>query len=232
MSRWRSGHATNNLGDRRIIVVFATLFIVLSAIAVLVAALSGPATPKPTCPKHLPCAQPPKGGPPTFASSSPPLVLNQQFSSSSLGYQFEYPSVLQVANQSATGVTLLAPSGVFGMVFLGATAGQANPQQMIQASISNLQSTIPDLQQDNDPSVQILSPSLGGRAGVGGFYQGDLSSPTGVVSPVDVAIVAATDGNETIGVSVISADRSNTDGLFKAADSILATLRFQGDIPQ
>jgi hypothetical protein len=232
MSEWRGGHAQNRFGQRGMIAVFVGLFVILSAVAVLIAVLREPPGPKPVCPNNKPCANPPRGGPPTFDSSSPALVLNQVFQSAALGFRLEYPSVLEIGNETPTGISLLAPSGVLAIVVTGAEANQESPPQMIQARINSLKSSIPDLQEDNDGSVEILDPSVGFHAGVGGFYRGDVQSPSGIEGPVDVALMAATDGKETLSVTVVSTNRSETPALFGASSSILDTVRFQGDVVQ
>lgn len=232
MSEWRAGHAQNRFGERGMIAVFVGLFVILSAVAVLIAVLRAPPGPKPVCPNDKPCAAPPRGGQPSLDSSSPALVLNQVFTSQALGFRVEYPSELEIGNETPTGIALVAPNGLLEIVVIGAEASQESPSQMLQARISSLQSSIPDLAQDTNSSTQILGPSVGFRNGVGGFYQGDLQSPSGIVGPVDVALMAATDGKETLSVTVVSTNRSETQQVFGFCTPILDSIRFQGDIVQ
>jgi hypothetical protein len=233
---WRGGHRANNFGERRIMIVFAILFLVLAGVAVLIAVLREPPAPKPVCPSNKPCTRPvgPVGLPQADVSSSPALVFKQAFTSQALGYRVEYPSLLSTANETPTGVTLL-PTGNAPVVlaFDGAASSAATPAQLLNSAVSSLQAKIPDIQISNDAAEQILAPALGERAGVGGFYQGNFDSPSGIVAPVDIAILASSDGQETITVAVISTDRSQTDHVFGFADqAVLDTLRFRGDIPQ
>jgi hypothetical protein len=68
---------------------------------------------------------------------------------------------------------------------------------------------------------------------VGGFYQGDADSPSGLVSPVDVAVLASSDGQQTLATAVISTKRSQTNNFFIFVDqAVLDTLRFKADIPR
>jgi hypothetical protein len=68
---------------------------------------------------------------------------------------------------------------------------------------------------------------------VGGFYRGTIDSPSGLGDPVDVAILSATDGQETIAVTITIADRSLTQRVFQWLDShVLETLRFRADVHQ
>jgi hypothetical protein len=133
-------------------------------------------------------------------------------------------------NVTSTNAELDAPDGSLAIVFIGNTAAEETPQQMINTTISNLQSKVPDLQVNNDPSLAVLGPDVGFRNGVGALYSGTLQSPTGIVGPADIAIMASTDGQDTLGVAVVSFDRSNTANLFQTASIILDTVRFKGDI--
>jgi hypothetical protein len=234
-SEWRGGDSASRFSQLQIIGVFVALFLILTAAAVLYVALAAPATPKSVCPLHRECANPPrKTGLPSFASLSAPLqVGNGVYVSPSLGYRIEYPTQFQVAKKTATGIELVSPNGTFIVLIAGVTATQATPKQLMARTLSDLGSSIPDLQADSNVSAQILSPALAGRAGVGGFYQGNLQSPSGLVSPADVALVAATDEHQTIVAAAVSANRSQSDAFFLFVDQgMLDALRFKRDLVQ
>jgi hypothetical protein len=235
-SAWRGGSGPNRFGERRIIFVFVALLLVLSAVAVLIAVLGKPASPKSACPKHQVCANPPRGGqtPPLAISPSPRLIFDHEFVSTSLGYRFEYPSELVTTDITPTDVTIRPPRSDAALVitFEAAPSIDVSPQQMLARRVTGLEAKIPDLQADGDPAFQILAPALGYRAGVGGFYRGNEDAPNGFTAPADVAILAATDGQETIAVSVTSTNRDHTDSLFSYADTVLTTLRFRVDVPR
>jgi hypothetical protein len=228
---WRGGGGRNRFGERGIIVVFAILFVVLAGVAVLIALIDKPPPPKPVCPKHQVCANPPRRiriGHSDAVSSSPALIEGMTFTSSALGYRVEYPARSPTGEETSTGITISPPSGAPGVDIRvdGAPSSSTTPQQMIEHSIAFLHSSIPDLHPDNEPAREILSPALGGWAGAGGLYQGNFNSPSGFVGPVDVAIIAASDGHDTIAVAVI-ADRRETDMAFEYVDQILDRLRFR-----
>ena len=230
---WRGGERQNRFGQWRIIAVFSTLFLLLAGVALLIAALQTPATPKSVCPAHQVCANPPRRVASPLASTAPPMLNEQQLVEQPLGYRIEYPSVLSVASRSPTTIELAPSNGsdVMLVVVFGVPASQATPQQLLGDAANSLSGSIPDLQSDPDPAQTILAPALGGRAGVGGFYQGTFNTPSGLGSPADVALLASSDGHQTLAVAVISADRSSTDSLFTLADqTILNRLRFKGDI--
>jgi hypothetical protein len=230
---WRGGASHNRFGQWGIIAVFSGLFLLLAGVALLIAVLQAPPAPKSVCPAHQVCANPPRRGASPLASSAPAVLNEQQLVAPSLGYRIEYPSVLGVASQNTTTLELAPTNGndVMLVVVYGVPATQATPAQLLSAAENSLTASIPDLQSDPDPAQTILAPALGGRAGVGGFYQGTFDTPSGLGAPADVALLASSDGHQSLAVAVISTDRSMTDSLFQFADTtILDRLRFKGDI--
>ena len=232
-SAWRGGERPSRSGQVRIVAVFVALFMILAAPAVLFAALEAPAAPRSVCPLHRQCVNPPrKTGLPSFAALSAPLQIGGKvFVSSGLGYRIEFPAQFTVGSKTANGIELVSPNGAFIVLLQGVTAGQATPRQLMAQTLNALHSSIPDLQPDAASNVQILAPALAGRAGVGGFYQGNFDSPSGPVSPADVAVLAAGDGHQTIAVAAICANRSETTQFLEFVDQeMLDTLRFQADV--
>jgi hypothetical protein len=230
---WRGGASHSRFGQWGIIAVFSGLFLVLAGVALLIALLQKPPAPKSVCPKHQVCANPPRLGASPLVSSPPALLNEQQFVDPNVGYRLEYPKQLSIASRSATTLELAPTNGndILLVVVFGVPASRAGPRQLLSAAENSLTGSIPDLQSDPDPSQTILAPALGGRAGVGGFYQGTFDTPSGLGAPADVALLASSDGHQTLAVAVISTDRSSTDSLFGFADeTILNRLRFKGDI--
>jgi hypothetical protein len=234
-SAWRGGERHGRSGARRLIIVFAVVFLILTGLAVLGALVKAPATPKSVCPSHQECTNPPRrvGLPSGPALAAPLLAGDKLFVSPGLGYRIEYPDGIGIDSHTAANVELKPTSGSSFIVLLkGAPAAQATPQQLLAAMLSDLHATIPDLQADSDASTEILAPALAGHAGVGGFYQGNFDAPSGPVSPVDVAVLASTDGHQTLATAVISANRAQTGNFFTFADqTMLDTLRFKADLP-
>jgi hypothetical protein len=230
---WRGGASHNRFGQWGIIAVFSGLFVLLAGAALLIAVLQKPQALKPVCPAHQVCANPPRRVAPPLVSTAPALVNEQQFVDPSAGYRLEYPNELSIASRSATTLQLAPTNGntVLLVVVFGVQASQAGPRQLLSAAQNALSGSIPDLQPDPDLSQTILAPALGGRAGVGGFYQGTFDTPSGLGAPADVALLASSDGHQTLAVAVISTDRSSTDSLLAFADeTMLNRLRFKGDI--
>jgi hypothetical protein len=232
---WRSGEHHGHSAVHRLVTVFGILFLVLTGLAVLGAVVGAPAKPKSVCPTHKECVNPPQPTPlPSGPGLSGRLATGKVFVSPTLGYRIEFPSYVGVQSHTPLNVELAPTSGSSFIVMLkGAPADQVTPAQAVASTVSDLRGSIPNLQADTNASTQILSPALGGHAGVGGFYQGNLDSPSGPGSPVDIAVLAATDSHQTIAAAVISTDRSKTDNFFAFVDqNLLDTLRFKGDIPK
>jgi len=230
---WRGGERGNRLGGLAIAGVFAVLFVVAGGVVVGISLLAAPAPPTSVCPFHRECANPPRSAPPpAFAALSPALAGERAFVSSGLGYRIEFSSDFTVTDRSATGVVFAPRNGSnFFLSVAGASAANVTPAQLLQAVLTSLRRSVPNLQADSDPKREIPASALGGHAGVGGFYQGTFDSPSGPGSPADVAILSASDGHQTLAVTVLSSDRSQTDSLFGYVDEhMLDTLRFAGDI--
>jgi hypothetical protein len=231
---WRSGEHHGRSAVRRLVTVFAILFLLLTGLAVLGAVVGAPAKPKSVCPTHKECVSPPRPVPlPSGPGLSGGLATGKVFVSPTLGYRIEFPSYIGVQSHTPLNVELAPTSGSFIVLLKGAPADQVTPAQALASTVSDLRGTIPNLQADTSASTEILAPALGGHPGVGGFYEGDLDSPSGPVSPVDVAVLASTDSHQTIAAAVISTNRSKTDSFFAFVDqNLLDTLRFKGDIPR
>jgi hypothetical protein len=232
---WRGGAGKTRFGERGIIVMFALLLAVLAGAAVLVAALEKPSPPRAVCPPPGVCAHPPPRV--TIASgaaASRSSPLREVVTINKSAYRASYPPGSTTSDETSTGITIYLDRVTIVHID-GATNSNA-PQQMVERTIAFLKQDqkVPDLHPNKEDSErEILSPALGGWAGDGGFYQGTYNSPTGVVSPANVAILAASDGRDTVGVAVIATDRNQTDGSFGRADQlILDTLRFRsGALP-
>ena len=102
---------------------------------------------------------------------------------------------------------------------------------MRNAILHDLGQQIPNLAEVSPSDAQAIpAAELGGRAGVGGFYQGYVDSPNGPQTPVDLAVLASSDGRQSLGVAVESLNQSATQGRMGLVDqTILDSFRFQGD---
>lgn len=170
----------------------------------------------------------------TGVGNAAPAFTNggQTYTSPGLGFSFEYPQGLGVASSSGNQVVLVNGSSPDLIVYvIGAPASSATPQDVQRTILSNLGQQIPNLAEiDPNSAAAIPAVELGGHAGVGGFYQGYVDSPNGPQTPVDLAVLAASDGRQSLGVAVESLNRDATQGRMGVLDqTMLDSFRFQGD---
>lgn len=155
------------------------------------------------------------------------------YTSPGLGFSFEYPQGLEVGSSSSNQVVLVNGSSPDLIVYaLGVPVTSGTPQDMQRTILSNLGQRIPNLAEvDPNSAEAIPAAELGGHAGVGGFFQGYVDSPNGPQTPVDLAVLAASDGRQTLGVAIESLNRARTQGRMGFLDqSMLDSFRFAGDI--
>lgn len=260
-SEWRGGEHHGRGEQLRIVAVFFALFLVLAGIAVAVALLKAPPPVKPPCstpgcaaPPHapspggispngsLPAPHPAAGTGLASGSSGAPATANaapayssgaQTYTSPGLGFSFEYPQGLTVGSSSGNQVVLVNGSSPDLVVYvIGAPASSASPADVQRVILSNLSQRIPNLAEVSPSNAEAIpAAELGGHAGVGGFYQGYADSPNGPQTPVDLAVLAASDGRQSLGIAVESLNQSQTDSRLGAIDqTIMDSFRFAGDI--
>jgi hypothetical protein len=206
------------------------LAVVLGITAFLVTQ-SEPAPPKPDC-EVPPCGPPPKPSPPPNGPPlSPALVAGTPFESKS-GYRLEFdPSLWRISNRTATDVELkVLNENVTVIVRISAQpAGDAQPQDALDAQVDSLQGDILGLAEDTTPSSLVLEPSVGYRSGVGGAFTGVADTPQGPGSPVTAIVTAATDGDQTITFTLITDDQVRK-AAFSVTDSLMNTFRFPSEV--
>ncbi|HET9104822.1 MAG TPA: hypothetical protein VFN55_15835 [Solirubrobacteraceae bacterium] len=155
------------------------------------------------------------------------------YTSPGLGFSFEYPNGLTVGQSSGNQVVLVNGSNPDFIVYvLGAPVSSASPSDVRNVILQDLGQQIPNLAEVSPSSaLSIPAVELGGHVGVGGFYQGYRDTPNGPQTPVDLAVLAASDGRQSLGVAVESLNQSATQSRMGTVDqTILDSFRFQGDI--
>ncbi len=218
----RAGHHS---GHRRVLVYGSALAVAIGA-GFVIAALASPGPPKPRCKSHRQCGAPPIAPQvvaPTFPGYTP-------WQSSGLGYSLRYQSgQWQVAQQSADGVELQSPDGSSILLVQGVKSAQASTA--LHQQISNLQGQLLGLAADTNASdVLTGQPEVGLRPGPGGAYTATISSPQGPQAPVDLAVMAAADGDVTVVVTAV-APADNQDqraAAYQGADDVIDSIQWQG----
>lgn len=172
-------------------------------------------------------------GSPATANAAPAYSSGAQtYTSPGLGFSFEYPQGLTVATSSSNQVVLVNGSSPDLVVYvIGAPVSAASPQDVARAILSNLGQRIPNLAAVSASSaLAIPAAELGGHAGIGGFYQGYVDTPSGPQTPVDLAVLAASDGRQSLGIAIESLNQSQTESRMGTLDqTIMDSFRFAGD---
>jgi hypothetical protein len=195
-------------------------FVVLIAIVAGIVKALAPGPPPTPCPTASPC-----GAPPTTPLA---LAVEQTWTSTDLGYRFDFdPKLWTIDSQNATQVVLRSneSGSPFLVWFSSVPVAQATPDQLVAQREADLKQDILGL--ELDPNAPILGPEIGYLGGVGARYVGQVSNPQGPGEPVDVAIMAATDGTITTAVAVIT-DHGAAREAFGQSDSLVNTLLWPG----
>jgi hypothetical protein len=218
----------------KVLLVFGAGLAIVVLVANVVVLLSTPET------QPAPCAASPACPPPVE-----PLAAGERWTSTALGYSFEYEGPrFSIASQDARGVNLrleldrlpeAALGGSRDSVSLGeiwvtaAPASERTPQQLLAQRRDELAQRVLGLEEDSASGTTILGPSIGHLDGFGGSYVGTLDAQ-GPAGRAVVAIIAA--GNQRISVvfsyvlggTTLSANQSKT--LRERGDLILSTFRW------
>jgi hypothetical protein len=223
------GRAGSRLRAPILLAVFAGILAAILVVALIAVKSSAPPADQPQCPGG-PCGNPPTRAP----GNAPALVHGQLFTSSELGYQFEFNQIggqpqWKIEDQDGRNVTLSVGGGAAILSIRGVPAGQASQQELLNQQVDRLKSRIPDLQVDDNPDDAILAPSVGFRRGVGDLLGGTFQTPQGAGIPVAVVITAATDGKATVAMTVLSPE-DNRQAVFSLVDAIMNTFRFPSEV--
>jgi hypothetical protein len=234
------GEARSRLGKRRLVFVFAGIFVVSVAAALVAIRVSAPPKSR-ACPSGFVCQPPP---------TAPPLHAQQTFTGA-LGWHAEYdPSMLRVVKSDHTGNELILAesnatdkqlglskgSEIIAVEIRGYRAADESAASAVQSLASQLSSHLigPTTAPSSD---QIFpEPTVGFHPGVGEVLEGFQRTPQGPGGLVKVASLAATEGGVTVAVGVIygvqraSSQQSNPDQPYDAlGDSVIGTVRFPAD---
>ena len=223
------GDASGRLSGRKVLVAFVVVVGAFLLLALLGAVLSDAPEPPPGCPTGQECGGPPAisslapaavvSFPPTSPSSLPPDTIGiragEPWTSSELGYEFEYPSDWwKISDQGPRGVGFgYLWSGADAQLIVAAVpAAEASAQALSDRWFADLQAWAPDLEPDTTGKNAILGPEIGFVDGLGSTYAGSVSNPQGGTRPVGVSVVVASDGRTTVAVILIVANPDQAAG--------------------
>lgn len=211
-----------------ILLWFGAALLLAVAIGALVVWLLRPGPVEPQCPDAgEACA-----APPVRPEGAPALRLGTTWVSEDLGFAFDYdPEWWELEDEGDRSAALVIATTAGDVVFLieGASAADNAPEAMLAEQVDDLEDRILGLTAEEDADRQLLGePIVGYRDGVGGLYRGTLDTPQGPSTDVSVAVLAATDGEVSLVVTVVTPDEIR-EPAFQLADSLLNTLRWPAE---
>jgi hypothetical protein len=223
------GHSGSRFRAPILLAVFGGMLAAILVVALIAVKSSAPPAEQPRCPGG-PCGNPPTRAP----GNAPALVHGQVFESSGLGYRFEFNQIpgqpqWKIEDQDARDVTLSVGGGAAILSIRGVPAGEASRDALLDQQVDRLKARIPDLQVDDNPDDAILAPSVGFRRGVGDLFGGTFQTPQGAGIPLDVVIMAASDGQATVAMTVLT-PKDNRDAVFSLVDAVMNTFRFPSEV--
>ncbi|MGI8712823.1 MAG: FHA domain-containing protein [Solirubrobacteraceae bacterium] len=233
------GAASTRLGSRRLIVVFAGVFLVSVLIGLGAVLLASPPGSR-TCPNGFVCHKPPTA----------PALRAQRTFAGALGWHAEYnPDDLKVLSGTGSQLVLTetdrldtnvfgvaAGTGALAIVVRAYPATQESAGAALQAMSARLTSHLVGASTAPSSDQLFGSPVLGLHPAIGRVLEGNLRTPQGPGALVKAAAVAATSGRVTLAAGVLygvrqaSTQQSNPDLPFdQVADQMLETVRFPSD---
>jgi len=220
------GHAGSRFRAPILLAVFAGILAAILVVALVAVKSSAPPAEQPQCPGG-PCGNPPSRPPGPGNASA--LVHGKIFTSSGLGYRFEFNQVggqplWTIEDQDARNVTLSLGGGAAILAIRGVPASEASRQQLLNQQVDRLKSRIPDLKVDDNPDDAILAPSVGFRRGVGGLFGGTFQTPQGAGIPVTAVVTAASDGKATVAMTVLTLE-NNRQAVCALVDAVVERFR-------
>jgi hypothetical protein len=228
------GHRGSKSRRGALLGVFAGVLAAILVVALFAVKSSAPPAPQPDCPGG-PCGNPPSRPEQPEPPKPGALIAGTLFSSPGLGYRFEFNQQgsrfhWKIDKKSDTSVVLELNGGVALLDIEGSPAS-VTPQKALDKAVAKASGRIPDLEVNDDPTVAVLEPSVGYRRGVGDLFGGTFQNPQGAGFPVISMIMAASDSQATVSVTVLTSE-DNRALVFSLVDSLMNTFRFPSEISQ
>jgi hypothetical protein len=214
------GEFSGRLPRPRLLAAFAGGFAALAGIGIAIAALVAPSPAEPLCKPYEPCGKP--------LVLSKPLVNEQSWRSSALGFELQHPSYLTVEDQSPTEVWLSA-GGAGELHVRGTPTTNESPRALLDDELSFLQNNLLSFSRNTNLADQLLGTNVGLRPGPGGIYDGTIATPQGAQEQLAVAVMASGDGKVSI-VTTVLADPQDKEAVFDAAGNVFKSVEWASDL--
>ena len=182
---------------------------------------SAPATAAPpaTAP---PASQPPIANlpQPQQATNADALHTGTVWTSSALGFRLEYDDTIwSVQKTTDSALELSAGQGSVLVVIEGFKAS-SSPKSLVAEKVRAIADQVLGLTEESDPSRQLPGqPVVGHRQGVGSVLNGTIDQPQGPQANVDVVVLAASDNQISIRLTLLTSDDLR-EAAFAVVDSI------------
>ena len=217
------GQAQARMKRRRLLLIFGGVFGLIVVLTVIGAVIGESEPPKPACKRIEPCGAPPK--------PAAPLVNNELFRSSALGFRVEYSSDTwtKSSDSNDTQLVLNLKDVDATLVIAGVLASQASPPQLLASRRESLSQRLFAFADDTDSLHEVLGPELAYHEAVAGSFVGEVDTPQGVRAPLAVVVMAAGDTHTTLmaTIAMSQAQERNRRYVMANADSVLNTLRLR-----
>ncbi len=210
-------------GHRRFL-AHGAVMTVIAGVAVAIAELAAPSSPKPRCEASRPC-----GRPPIVSRAVIAFPGYTAWRSSDLGYELRYPSGdWSISHQDGSDVVLQTGNGSGLMIVSGIRSSQATAAGLLQTQVGSLQAELLGLTPDTRQADQLLGTAIGQSPGPGRVYSASISSPQSPQSPVTVAVMAAAASGITVAVTVVAPgdDAGQRSAVYQSADDIIESIQW------
>ena len=181
----------------------------------------------------------PCGSPPTLP---PPLERSDltRWRSSALGFRLDYDTAYWDKTAEDSRSLTLKLKKAYGadlaVVIGGVKSGESSPDALRDQRLDALKEDVLSLTEDGEASHGIFGQGVGYRDGVGGPYRGNADTPQGPGDPVWAAVMAATDGEITASVSVVTTVANEDErtgqtrfGYYGLVDSVMNTFTWPSE---
>jgi len=169
---------------------------------------------------------------PRPAGAADALHVGAVWTSSSMGFRLEFDDhIWAIQDEGDSGLALTAGNGAVLVAIEGFDASSSSPKALVQQKVNSLQDFVLGLTDEEDPARQLPgTPVIGHRQGVGVVMNGAINTPQGPTAVVDVVILAATDSQISIRVTILT-DDDLREPAFSVIDSILNSIEWPADVP-
>jgi hypothetical protein len=167
---------------------------------------------------------------PQAPSNADALRTGTVWTSSKYNYRLEYDDTLWTVEDQADGGVVLSAGNRAVVVWIEGFSPNTSTKSLIDSKRNSLSNSVLGLTDETDDSfIPPGTPIIGHRPGDADILTGTLNSPQGPTDPVDVVIMAASDGNVALRVTVLAIDDVR-DPAYAVSDQLINTIEWPSDL--